>query len=803
MELSIIFKELLERYPKEFEQNSKTSNPFYKKLKIKLEKALTPLVSEFGLAIKALGGQGLMKKKPYITFLTEGHRTNRGIYPLFSFDIERKVVSLKIGNATENKPPESLVKKIAAKSVTLLPEFNKQTPAGYPLKEYTKEELTDTVLRKDLKKLFQESIKCLKSFDAEIQKYIHPEQEQIVEGEFMTKDQIRQLIDSFLEWYSEDSHRARETVDEYQKFSKKYFTSLSNKEFADAMFNFARHGGRIQSGGYRTAPLLRASIKKNVNKFRKLILSMYDTNFNIEKWWEEANSYNGFGKGIKSIFLHRVFPNRFAIFNNKSRDAFMKIGILSKKKPRGAFDYAWLQEAAEKLISYKPDKLNFYRADAFSHYIIGTKEGKTVFKEICATDGAEAGNRNLSADAIYHPLNQIIYGPPGTGKTYNTINYALSIIEGKTLDEINSQDRTELLKQYNSYKDNGQIEFITFHQSYAYEDFIQGLRPDTKNANGSLSFELKDGIFKIIADSALNNYKASVQAPEGSGGKAPFRKVFESYFKELFEGEVEFVEIKMKKASYKIVEIGEKSILFEKQSGKTDHTLSISSLSNMYDKEAFTLKTKGGLEAYYMPLMNELLKHAKKISKQIAKENLKEYVIIIDEINRANISRVFGELITLIEDDKRYGQTSEMTATLPSGETFCVPPNLHIIGTMNTADKSIALIDIALRRRFEFVKLYPDKELVAKKYKELFNSINNQIVEQKGPDFQIGHAYFMEKQGQEFNLKDVMNKKVIPLLYEYFMNDSDEVNSTLNTAGIKTKNQYGLYEFESYSNKNA
>ncbi len=401
-------------------------------------------------------------------------------------------------------------------------------------------------------------------------------------------------------------------------------------------------------------------------------------------------------------------------------------------------------------------------------------------------------------------LNMILYGPPGTGKTYQTVNYALSIIENKSLDEINEEEnstgRSELLKRYKKYKDDGQIEFITFHQNYAYEDFIQGLRPNIKETDGSLSFKLNDGVFKLIADSALDNYKASRNIGEESSDKPSFRKVFDSYFEKLIDGEIDFIELKMKKASYKITGIGEKSINFEKQTGNADHTLSISTLSDMYEREEYTLTQKGGMRPYYVPLLQELLTHARSMSIDSTAEELKNYVIIIDEINRANISRVFGELITLIEDDKRYGQSSEMKATLPSGEPFIVPPNLYIIGTMNTADKSIALIDIALRRRFEFIKLYPEVKIVEEAYKELFNKINDQIVELKGPDFQIGHAYFMEKPDQEFKIESTMNKRVIPLLYEYFMNDGDTVNSILNEAGVKTVKKYGLWEFESYSN---
>ncbi len=159
-------------------------------------------------------------------------------------------------------------------------------------------------------------------------------------------------------------------------------------------------------------------------------------------------------------------------------------------------------------------------------------------------------------------------------------------------------------------------------------------------------------------------------------------------------------------------------------------------------------------------------------------------MIIIDEINRNNISRVFGELITLIERDKRSHGEIPLESKLPSGDHFVVPSNLYIIGTMNTADKSIALLDIALRRRFEFEPMYPLYDIKGYEIydKEILLKINEQIIKAKGRDFQIGHAYFM---GENKDLIHRMNKKVIPLLLEYFMNDEKEVRGILYNAGLQ------------------
>ena len=284
---------------------------------------------------------------------------------------------------------------------------------------------------------------------------------------------------------------------------------------------------------------------------------------------------------------------------------------------------------------------------------------------------------NKDNEIMDFPLNTIFYGPPGTGKTYNTISRAAQIIKGNKIDSYD-----EALEIFNSNL-HDRIEFITFHQNYSYEDFIQGLRPET-DGGSTLMFKKKDGVFKRIADRANENLKLAQE-------------------------------------------------------------------------------------------------------KQL--NNAENYVIIIDEINRANISRVFGELITLIEPDKRSHGLIPLETRLPSGDHFIVPSNLFIIGTMNTADKSIALLDIALRRRFEFESMYPKYKIDNKEIHdvEILKKINEQIIKLKGYDFQIGHAYFM---GVNNDLVHRMNKKVIPLLLEYFMNDEKEVSEILKSAGLSVNENY-------------
>ena len=264
--------------------------------------------------------------------------------------------------------------------------------------------------------------------------------------------------------------------------------------------------------------------------------------------------------------------------------------------------------------------------------------------------------REARTDKSY-PLNVIIYGAPGTGKTYGTAEYALKIIGVPVPD-----NRKDVMKAYNNLVRSGQIVFTTFHQSYGYEEFIQGLRPDTESDR--MSFKTVDGVFKKIADKALNDLENN-------------------------------------------------------------------------------------------------------------------YVIIIDEINRANISKVFGELITLIEDDKRWGEVNETCATLQSGDVFAVPNNLYIVGTMNSADKSISLIDAALRRRFVFKEQRPNAELIKDQIlRAYFIKLNAYLYDSLGSaDLLVGHSYFMNKTTKD--LPEIMNDSIIPLLYEYFYDNKKNVNKAL------------------------
>jgi hypothetical protein len=467
------------------------------------------------------------------------------------------------------------------------------------------------------------------------------------------------------------------------------------------------------------------------------------------------------------------------VTNRKELDSEMDFYL----KPTEQIDNSRITVEIEHNFFNNPILWNTIKDDAIFKNFKGGNQG-TNFS---ATENEYNILLNMASNnkILDSPLNQILYGPPGTGKTYNTVLEAAKIVTG---NEAISYD--DALKTFNDNLGT-QIEFITFHQNYSYEDFIQGIRPDTENGK-ELTFEKKDGVFKRIADRALENLNLSEKTPDELSKEALFDKALEGFKESILESEDKYM-------------INETAYIFEAEKDAFRYTgekwgyinglrMKFVDLKEFYRnnvksrKDVKSLTSISGLAnqhaTYYYLVYEQILTHLPKEIENPVKVVHKNFVMIIDEINRANISRVFGELITLIEDDKRSHGAIPIRVTLPSGDPFIVPSNLYIIGTMNTADKSIALLDIALRRRFDFVPMYPLYEGLEKPINdvEILQKINEAILSRKNHDFTIGHAYFM---GMDYTLENTINKKVIPLLLEYFMNDEKEVTSILQLAGIK------------------
>lgn len=449
---------------------------------------------------------------------------------------------------------------------------------------------------------------------------------------------------------------------------------------------------------------------------------------------------------------------------------------------------------------------------------------------------------------IHEPKNIILYGPPGTGKTHETSRRAVELC-GEQVPETWEGVRSV----YSRLVDQGRIEFVTFHQSMSYEDFVEGRQPTTDSSeSGGFRLEVIPGIFQRFVQRACeNSYEIS---STGENILIENKKIFkmstgsvangnDDYF---FEDAVENGCVRLNVIDMDVTDNKYSEYLnirsdvekFTKKPGKGGVKAGLLySFRNAVNKGDIVVIVKGNTKfravgeftgeyeyrpreetgyAHYRSVKWRFIKgsglpasniYDKNFSRQafypLHRKNLKipalqnlissdqshrkkDYVLIIDEINRANISKVLGELITLLEADKRIGAANELMVKLPySGENFGVPANLHIIGTMNTADRSIALIDTALRRRFTFEEMMPKPDTLSDcsgdceiNLPRLLTTLNERIEYLYDREHQIGHAYFISCRSRE-DVDKVMREKVIPLLAEYFFEDWNKVAAIL------------------------
>ena len=403
------------------------------------------------------------------------------------------------------------------------------------------------------------------------------------------------------------------------------------------------------------------------------------------------------------------------------------------------------------------------------------------------------------------PLNQILYGPPGTGKTYATMAKAVGIAEGLTATEIKDHypNRSDLKAQYQSHVESGRIVFTTFHQSFTYEDFVEGIKPELSEKD--ISYKIDDGVFKIISEEALENWELS-KLNSSNIDRLPFKTAYELFKKELEEsllGDDQGILVNLQSSHFYIYDIVGDSLKMETSTGGRKNTMTSPTLEKIYvaNQQDHGILS-GGMKGYYNALVNKLNSYSENREiKSAQKSPLKNFVLIIDEINRGNISQIFGELITLLEKDKRLGNAESLTAKLPySKKQFGVPLNLYIIGTMNTADRSVEALDTALRRRFAFEEIIPRPELLSEREFEdlnveidlslLLQTINERIELLIDKDHKLGHSYFFSLIGSddcERELMSIFYDKIIPLLEEYFYGDFGKIGLVLGKAFVLKK----------------
>lgn len=550
----------------------------------------------------------------------------------------------------------------------------------------------------------------------------------------------------------------------------------------------------------------------------------------------------GMQTGKISKFLYCLKPYLFPIINEKQGEGtgiYEALGI-ELNKPEKAVNYI---DNVRRIKNYR-DK--YFKFKNYRIIDIVKDEPIDIIPPIEVNE------------VIDMEKNLILYGPPGTGKTYNVIDKALEIIDSKKYSNLiaDSSKRGEVVNEYKQLVEAGRIAFCTFHQSYSYEDFVEGLRSDLKGG-----FVPTDGIFKQICSKSKEVKVGLVSEYNFDESKIQFHKmslgdtnneddsVFEYCIKNncvaLGWGEdIDYAgcndRAQVKEAFLKenpdssnnnfnidsinrfknwikagdiiIVSYGNtKARAIAKVTGDYYYDPNTEIGFNhfrkvqwLYNDEKIAvrqiLKEKNfSQQSIYMFVKEDIdIESIKKlVSKKSNSENKdKKYVLIIDEINRGNISKIFGELITLIESDKRLGEKNEIKVTLPySNEKFGVPNNLYIIGTMNTADRSIAIMDTAIRRRFSFKEYMPEPKLLSEdvegiNLKKFLTTINSRIEFLFDREHTIGHAYFL-KDNLSFNdLVSIMKNKVIPLLQEYFYGDWEKIELILGGAGKKYDDKF-------------
>ena len=448
------------------------------------------------------------------------------------------------------------------------------------------------------------------------------------------------------------------------------------------------------------------------------------------------------------------------------------------------------------------------------------------------------------------PVNKILCGPPGTGKTYYTVNEALEILDPEFKQE-HLHDRAALKARYDELAAEQRIRFVTFHQSFSYEDFVEGIRADSEG--GQLQYRVEPGVFRAICEDARGSARVASDVGvregariwkisiDGAGSASPTREycfangearigwpdvgdlanerleelpayaslgsndrsTLKAFSREIEPGDV----LLCIRSEDEIQAVGVVQGEYEYQPKPPagvrqdfPNVLPVKWLATgleldirpINDGRKFTVKTVYEITRFGWPDLAEYLEAAGvRLAGADSLQEARElpYVLIIDEINRGNVSRIFGELITLIEPSKRRGAEEALEVVLPySRKRFSVPRNVHLIGTMNTADRSLAGLDVALRRRFEFVEMLPDSSALQEARVDgialdaLLDSMNRRIEVLLGRDYMLGHAYFMPLVASPTldGLAGVFRKQVLPLLQEYFFEDWQKIAWVLN-----------------------
>ncbi len=521
--------------------------------------------------------------------------------------------------------------------------------------------------------------------------------------------------------------------------------------------------------------------------------------------------------------LYWCRPYKYLSLDSTNRDYINETEMTSDfiNTPPGGEEYLKIVDEMQNEISC---------SEEFEDFVDFTAKTWKWSRNGGGDDMGISDNQNMIAK------NTILYGPPGTGKTYHTAYYSVAIIEKKSLDEIFEEDEAEVFDRFNAYKAEGRIEFTTFHQSYGYEEFIEGIKPVMLD-DSNIGYEVQPGVFKSFCDKIVNYVSENSRADYGinsdptvwkvslfGSGNNPIRTDcmengrirvgFDAYGEEISDKTDFSIEGGKKVLEYFINEMAIGDIVVSCYDA--NHFDAIGTIIGEYEwhNELSTYKrvrsvkwlvkgiqgdiksinngTKFTLATVYRLNISaaDILRFVDTFSDRSDDyfDDDRNYVYIIDEINRGNISKIFGESITLVEDNKRLGCAEECTVRLPySKQFFGIPDNLYILGTMNTADRSIIALDTALRRRFNFIEIIPDPGLLdglevdGISISDMLETINRRISVLYDREHTIGHAYFMPLYDDDSldNLADIFKNRIVPLLQEYFYDNYQKIRWVL------------------------
>ena len=685
-----------------------------------------------------------------------------------------------------------------------------------------------------LENLFNETLSIntrIKDFRKDIREIL------LKDSEWNNKDMIDPSVEAasfFLSLKYPNKYLLFTRIKPYTNFSKDFYLGLekfNNEDRYIAWIDYCKNN---------LIPLLNNYCNSNCN-----LLDCQDF------IWFVFNQNKGDNMSLKEKFIKYVYDIVY-----KSNQSYLQYGkkienldnVILNLTNKQIYEIQNSEELSSFLFQLKKisewQDYNHKNGNGIPYAILNTHYRKFIQNNI-VKDNSMKQEANFAQEKIYQPLNQILYGPPGTGKTYNSVLKAMSIIDNTEYKDVSEEQYSALKTRFDELKQAGQIEFVTFHQSYSYEEFVEGIKPYIPEWGTTDNTEVRyigeNGIFKRICKKAespiiksndnnleLNDNPKIWKVSLMKTGENDIRKDcmennririgFDKYG-ETINDETIFDDggSRVLSAFIDKMEIGD--IVLSCYSEKTIDAIGVVTSEYKWNNDfpqykryrevkwlakglnhnilkinngtKFTLGTVYQLNNMSLKDVLDIVDEQEQVTSY--KDNDKLYILIIDEINRGDVSKIFGELITLIEEDKRVGNKYQMKTTLPySKESFGVPNNLYIIGTMNTTDRSIALLDTALRRRFDFEEIMPRPELLGGKVVEginlqtLLTRVNERITNKYDRDHQIGHSYLMGVNTKE-QLERAYKNRILPLLNEYFYNESKTVAEILNCSEDELK----------------